>query len=94
MEAHSLTLIPKPLLMVRMIRLPLALLALLAVLPTLSGCAMWFPKAPTGIYQTRLETHHWQRKLEKDPQLIPYDHRPDSIIPNSLPRGTPLSQAR
>jgi hypothetical protein len=77
-------------------RLPLALLAMLATMPLLSGCAMWFPKAPTGIYQTRLETHHWQRKLEEDPQLVPYDHRPDPLIPSSLslPRGTPISQVR
>ena len=48
---------------------------MLLALPLLSGCAMWFPKAPTGIYQTQIETTEWQERLEKDPTIVPYRHR-------------------
>ena len=36
---------------------------------------MWFPKAPTGIYQTEIETAEWRERLAKDPTAVPYSHR-------------------
>ena len=56
-------------------RTPLTLLAMLIALPLLSGCAMWFPKAPMGIYQTQIETAEWRERVAKDPSTVPYSHR-------------------
>ena len=58
-----------------MISARLTLLAILTTSPLLSGCAMWFPKAPTGLYQTEIETYEWRERLEKDPSALPYSNR-------------------
>jgi hypothetical protein len=55
-----------------------SLLAMAGILMSsifLGGCAMWFPKAPTGIYQTEIETAEWRERLAKDPTVVPYSHR-------------------